>query len=452
MLTIKDSKILLALAIPLIASGLVEASLGFTSNAFLSHLGTRYLAAGGLVGWFFATMMVIFWGLFTAISVAIANRQGAQDEQVIANIVRDGFWISTILTIPLMLLIWNMAPVLQWLGQDKALVTMAIPYLHALAWSVFPDLVGLLLLQLVIGLGHARTNLVFTLSWVILNIAANYAFIFGHWGAPAMGIAGLGWGTALSFWMSTGAWLVYLLNCWQYRPYFSKIMSHSAPYYYRELIKLGLPIGVMLSIEVSFFFVLLLMIGHINVLLLAASQVAMQYLGLFVSVLFAIAQAVTVRVSNRLGANEPAEIRNAIHSGLVFALSLMLILALCAWLVPEFLISLDFNNKLAENSTVIDHAITFLRIGVAFLLLEAIRITLFGALRGLKDSYSTLIGSLLSFWLIAIPLGYYFAYGLGLSAQGYWWGLLISGFFGASFLWWRYQKRVAGKCQSLESE
>jgi len=194
----------------------------------------------------------------------------------------------------------------------------------------------------------------------------------------------------------------------------------------------------MWCIEVIFFFVMFLVIGRMGVQFLAAAQVAMQYIGLFVAVLFSIAQAVTVRLSNRLGANDLIAGKNAVHSGLLIALCSMGLLAIGAWVFPDYLIALDFNPHLMRNAMVIYYAKIFLGIGVGFLLLESVRITLFGALRGLKDTRSTLIGSLLSFWVIAMPLGIAFAYGAHMGAIGMWLGLLMSGFFGVGFLCWRY--------------
>ena len=380
----------------------------------------------------------------------IANRDGAKDELGIAYVLRDSMGLSVLAAIPITIMIWSLAPALLWLGQSETLVRIATPYLHALAWSVLPDLIGLTVLQLVIGLGHARTNLVFTISWVVLNIIANYVLVFGRFGAPALGIAGLGWGTTLSFWITTIAWLIYLIAHKRYRYYFTKLLAFDKPFYYWELIKVGMPTGLMLSIEVSFFFVMLVLIGQRGIQPLAASQVAMQYIGLFVSILFSIAQAVTVVVSNRLGANEPSTIRNAAHSGIALALLSMGILAIISWAFPNVLIAIDFSPTVQKNATIIHDASVYLAIGMGFMLLEAVRITLFGALRGLKDTRSTLLCSLVSFWIIAIPLGEFFANQLQLGAAGSWLGLLVSGLFSAGFLIHRFStsKLIASSTQS----
>ena len=174
MLKMKDTTILVKLAMPLVLSGLVQASLGFTSTLFLSHLGADSLAAGSLVSWFFATLMVVFWGIFTSISVLVSSYRGAGEDNKIACVLRDGLWLAVILCIPVSFLVWNMGPILYALGQKRVLVHMAIPYLHALSFGLLPDLIGLLFLQFVVGLVHMKTNLIFSMSWVIVNIILNY--------------------------------------------------------------------------------------------------------------------------------------------------------------------------------------------------------------------------------------------------------------------------------------
>ena len=442
MLKIRDTKILLTLALPLIASGLVESSVGFSSTLFLSHLGPELLAAGSLVAWFYATVLIIFWGVFSSVSVLVANFRGANNHDGIAKVIRDAFWTAIALTLPISIMIWNMAPILHHvLGQRENLVLLAVPYLHALAWSMLPDFTGILLMQIVIGLGHVRTNLIFSLTWVILNITADYVFIFGHLGFPAFGIAGLGWGTTFSFWVTTIAWFIYMFARKIYRPYFSQLFRFRLPFYYWKILKIGLPMGLMWCVEVTFFFVMSLLIGHMSVTALAASQIGMQYTSLFVSILFAISQAISVRVSHLIGSQKTDAIHNTLESGLLISLCIIAALVLAAWINPMFFIEADFNPYAYKALTVVLYAKQFLRIGLTFLLLESVRITLFGALRGMQDTRSPLLSSLIGFWLIAIPLGYFLAYFLNYGAIGFWLGLYGCGLFGSAFLWQRYKVR-----------
>lgn len=113
-----DFKILIGLAIPLLLSGAIESSLGFTSNVFLAHLGPLALGAGSLIVWFFATLMVIIWGIFTAVSILIANYHGANNNEAIGLVLRDSIILAILLTIPTALLIYHLSPVLIDLGKN----------------------------------------------------------------------------------------------------------------------------------------------------------------------------------------------------------------------------------------------------------------------------------------------------------------------------------------------
>jgi MATE family multidrug resistance protein len=78
-----------------------------------------------------------------------------------------------------------------------------------------------------------------------------------------------------------------------------------------------------------------------------------------------------------------------------------------------------------------------------FQIVEAMRITLFGALRGLKDTRFTLSMSIISFWAIALPLGYLLTTYTGLGASGYWWGMVFGAGVGVVLLFWRFKARIA---------
>src|SRR3990167_7803996 len=94
-----DFKVLFGLAVPLLLSSFIEASLGFTSSIFLAHLGPVALGAGSLIVWFFATLMVIIWGLFTAVSVLVSYHHGAQDNKAVGFVLRDSIGLGVVLAI-----------------------------------------------------------------------------------------------------------------------------------------------------------------------------------------------------------------------------------------------------------------------------------------------------------------------------------------------------------------
>ena len=114
----KETSILLKLAIPLILSGLVSAAMNFFSTLFLAHLGHQALAAGAIVIWLFATLMVIVWGTLSSVSILVAQKHGEQDDLGISLILKDGIFLAFISFIPATLLLWNIGPLLLLLGQS----------------------------------------------------------------------------------------------------------------------------------------------------------------------------------------------------------------------------------------------------------------------------------------------------------------------------------------------
>ena len=440
---------LLRLIIPLVLTGFIESSVGFLSTLFLAHLGTKELAAGAIVQWIFFTLIVVLWGTLSSISVLISQKHGAQDEKGVVQTLYDGLVLSVIMVIPAYLLLKNLAPVLISIGQDSAMVAYANDYLRGLTWALLPDFIGLVLLQFLIGLGHTRTNMAFSLLWVPLNIFCNYALIFGKFGFPQLGMAGIGWGTALAYWISTLLLMLYLALKKNYRSYCKALLLLRETRFLSELCQIGLPMGAMYCIEIAFFLVLTLMMGRMGSDQLAANQIALQFMGQTSVMTFAVAQAVTVRMGHTLGANHPHEAERAAYIGVCFALGFMFIVALCYWCIPEKLIAYDLDLRLAENTPIVGYAVKLMMYCGIFEMLEAVRFVLFGALRGLKDTRYTLVVSIISFWLVALPAGYLLGVKLNYGADGLWLGTLLGAVVGITMLALRFRIKMRQHYRAL---
>lgn len=441
-LTATDFKILLSLAIPLILSGLVEGSIGFFSTMFLAHLGKDSLAAGALVAWLFATMMVILWGTLTTVSILVSRKHGEKDKQAISLILRDSLLFSLLIAIPVFFMLWYLPNVLVLLGQTPDIITLTTAYLHGLAWGVLPDFIGLVLLQFVMGLGHTRTNMFFSLLWVPVNISLNYLLIFGKLGFPALGIAGIGWGTTFAYWITTAGLILYLFSRKIYRDYLPALCTLSTPMYLKEILIMGLPMGGMYCLELGFFLVLTLFMSFLGNNTLAANQITLQFVGQFTSVVFAIAGAITIRMGHTLGARDSLNAEKAAFTGVSIAIIFMSFIALCYWFLPNYLISIDFSLTDSKNTEIINLAQKFFALAAIFQLFESVRIALYGALRSLQDTHFTFISSIISFWCIPIPLGYLFAVTFNWGGVGAWCGMILGAMVGVIILFKRFKYKM----------
>ena len=433
---------LLKLVLPLVLTGIVSSSIGFFETVFLAHLNSEAMAAGALVGWLFGVFIVILYGTLSSINVLISHKHGANDTQGISRVTRDGLLLSIFLSIPAIVLFWNMAPVFLFFGQEPSIAHLAEPYLHALCWGLLPTFIVVALTELLLGLGHARIVMKSTMLCVVLALFFSFCLIFGKLGMPSLGIAGAGWGTSISYAIMMCVLSVYLLLNKQYHKYLQHLFKRDKPSYLWELLKTGLPMGLMYCFEVGFFFALTLIMGSLNSQLLAANQIALQYMGMFMAVIFSISKGVTVRMGHLIGSNEVHAAKRAAYAGICLSASFMSLCALIDWFYPSFLISIDFNVNAPENAQIVAYTKQLFTVSAFFQLFEGTRITLFGALRALKDTQFTLISSIISFWGLALPIGYVLATNFQLGGSGLWWGMTLGAGFSMSLLWWRFTIKI----------
>lgn len=441
-----DFSPLLRLTIPLVLTNVIQSSMAFFENVFLARLGPQTLAAGALVAWFFATLIVILFGTFSAINILVSHKHGANDIAGISQVLRDGLALAIFCVVPIFLLVWHIAPFFLQLGQSAELVALATPYFHALAWGLLPKFILIVLLEVLLGLGHVRIISAFTLLTIPIYIFFSYVLIFGKLGFPMLGIAGAGWGMTIGDWLASSFFCIYVFSSKNYRAYLGSIFTFTKPSYLWEILHLGLPMGAMYCVEVGFFFAMALLMGLIGMHALAANQVAMQYLGPLMGTIFCIAQAMTVRMGHQLGAKQTASAERTAYMGILLAAVYMFMIAVFYWLFPEILISVDFNVHALENFETVQLAKDFIFVAAFFQVFEAIRIAFFGALRGLKDTRFTLLVSIMSFWGIAFPIGYVLSIRFKLGGIGFWWGMVVGAVFSVSLLYRRFRlKMVAAK-------
>lgn len=433
---------LLKLTLPLALIGFVQSAVWFFETIFLARLGPDILAAGSLASWLYGTVVVVIFGSLSSINVLVSHNHGAEDVHGIRCVIRDGLCLGMLLALPAFLLFWNMAPLFLLFGQSPTVVTLANAYLHAMAWGILPNILIMTFMEIIVGLGYARPIMLFSIVSVSLTIFFSFAFIFGEFGFPNLGIAGAGWGLTASNWITMFFLGGYVFLSQLYKPYVHALFESFKPSYFVELLHIGAPIGLMYCVEVTFFFVLTLLMGHFGAIVMAANQVALQYLNTLMTISFSTAQAITVRMGHLLGAGNKKLATDAAYTGILISTSIMLLAASVYWLFPTALISIDFDVHMPENQNLVRVAAHLLWVGAIFQVFETVRIALFGTLRALKDTRFTLFISILSFWGIALPLGYFLASRTTIGPSGLWWGMILGAAFSVVLLFWRFENRI----------
>jgi MATE family multidrug resistance protein len=429
----------LVLAIPLAGAQLAQAATAFVDTVMMGILGSQTIAAGALGALMFHVLMVIGSGILAAVSPLAAEAHGAGKVERVGQVVRQGWWLAAMLAIPLSLVLWHGSTILQLTGQAPENAALAGTYLRAIVWGYFPVLGFAVLRNFVSALSRPRPIIVVMIGGTLFNIAANYSLIFGKFGLPALGLAGIGWASTLSLWGMFLALGFYSVLQRSIRPY--QIFSHLEQFdrhLFNELLNIGLPIGVLAAVETGLFAVITLLMGQLGTTMLAAHQIALQTASMTFTVPLGISFATTVRVGQCIGQKNFKGARLAGFVGIGISAFFMFCMGIVFWLFPTQIVSLYIDVLDPDNATVVHFAKALLGVAAMFQIVDGIQISAAGALRGIKDTRIPMLIGVVTYWGLGLTSGYWLGLRLGFGGVGLWWGLAIGLLVAACVLTWRF--------------
>ncbi len=203
----------LVLGLPLIGSHLAQYAVQVVDTIMLGWYGVQELAAVVLAGTFFFTLFIVGSGFSWAVMPLVAAASEAGDDTRVRRVTRMGIWTSVGAAALMLPLLWFSAPVLRAMGQAPDLAGMAQDYLRIAGWGMFPALIVMVLKSYLSALERTRVVLWTTLAAAGLNGVLNYALIFGHWGAPELGVRGAAIASLSLQLLSVVVLAVYALRC-----------------------------------------------------------------------------------------------------------------------------------------------------------------------------------------------------------------------------------------------
>ncbi|MBW4658427.1 MAG: MATE family efflux transporter [Drouetiella hepatica Uher 2000/2452] len=438
---VKETHLLLHLAIPLAGAQLAQAATGFVDTVMMGILGQQTLAAGALGASLFTCLLLIGTSILASVSPLAAAAFGAGKTEEVSHVVRQGLWLAAVIALPSTVLLWQGGVLMQILGQEEQNTRLASAYLRAIAWGIFPALGFAVLRNFVSALSQPRPVIVIMVIGTLFNVAANYVLMLGKLGFPALGIVGIGCASVLSLWGMFLALTLYVLWQPQLRTY--RIFHHLQRFEKRmfwDLVQIGVPIGVLAAMETGLFTLTTFLMGQLGTVTLAAHQIALQTAALTFMIPLGISYATTVRVGQEMGKNNLAGAKRAGYLGMGVGAVFMALMGLVFWTIPEAIVSLYLDIHDPENFAVVDLAKILLGIAAVFQLVDGIQVTAVGALRGIQDTQVPMLIGIFAYWCVGFSSGYVLGFPLGWGGVGLWWGLAIGLAVAAAILTWRFSK------------
>jgi multidrug resistance protein, MATE family len=416
----------LTLAAPLAAANLAQMAMGVTNTVMVGRLGAMPLAAAGLGGMLFFTIGVMLQGVLFAVAPLAAHALGAGDRRAAGRIAGAGLALAVLLALPFVAALTSLDRLLEWLGYDAALATEIGRYLRALGWGG-PAFLGFgVLRSLFAALSHTRPVMAVVLVCVAGNAVLNWVLIFGHLGAPALGVAGSGYASSINQWLI----LAGLALCARIMPGLAGLrMLRNACAASRtqmaNILRLGLPIGGLRGMEVGVFLAAGILMGLLGAAALGAHQLVLNCASIPFMVPLGLGQAATVRIAYELGAGRAFAARRAGLVALALGVGFMCAAAVVLWSVPEAIIAVYVDIADPANRETVEIARRLILIAAIFQVFDGMQVIAAGALRGYRDTFVPMILAAFGYWGAGFLGGWLLAFPLGYGAIGLWWGLAL---------------------------
>ena len=441
--TRKEIEKFFQLAMPLASAQVAQSLTGFFDTMMMGRLGATTLAGGGLASLTFFAIVNIATGIVMAVSPLIAEAQGAGNKRRIENLVKQGLWLTLLLTIPISMAIAHLDSIMLQLGQSEVTVALANTYLDIVLWGIFPAIGFAMLRGVVSGLSQARPVMYIVVVGTLFNILGNYTLSFGKFGFPRLELAGLAIASTLTLWGMFFALLIYILKHPQLRSYqILKQVHRLKPRIIWELSKIGFPIGIFIGLEIGLFTVVTFLMGTLGTEVLAAHQIVFQTILIIFMIPLGMSYASTVRVGKWLGQKNLEGIRRAgylsIGAGAIFAIAITIIMLL----FPRAIVSLYIDLNDPDNVEIIRLALPMLTIATVSQILDAVQKITYGALQGLQDTRIPVLLNIPAFWIIGLTSGYLLGFRFNLGGTGLWLGQSIGVAVAAFLFLIRWQQKL----------
>lgn len=405
---------LLRLATPILISQLAVMALGVIDTVMAGRLSANDLAGVAIGSSLYASVFVGMMGVLQALTPIAGHHYGAGRFHEIGIDLGQALWLSLALSLlGAPFLVFN-APWLRWIGVEPAVGAVASTYLIAVGIGLPASLATRGYIAVNAAVSRPAVTMAINIAALAAKVPLNLAFVYGLGPLPALGGAGCGVATAVLLW----AILAANVCVWHLDPYYARFRAPRGrprrPVWarQRELLRLGLPAGGSVLIEVTSFTFITLLLAPLGAVAVAGHQILVNVVSVLFMVPLALGVAGSVLVSQSLGAGRPSLARRAAGRCFALALALALLLSSAVYLAREPLVRL-FTTDAAVGAA----ALGIVGLAAVFHVFDAIQGVAGFLLRGYRVAFVPMLIHGVCLWGIGLLGGYWLAYHTGLGER-----------------------------------
>jgi putative MATE family efflux protein len=401
-----------------------------------NFIGKGALAAVGASFPIIFLLVALVMGITMGSTIIIAQYYGARDMEKVKKAIHTtyiySFWaglagsiIGFVLSRPLLLL----------LKTPEDIMPQAVIYLHIIFVGMLFSFGYNMISAILRGLGDSKTPLFFLIIATLVNIVLDLLFVVVfHWG-----VAGAAWATIIAQGVSFFGGMIYLNR--KHELFAFKLSDiRFDPEIFKLSIRIGFPSGIQQMLVAAGNMALLRIVNIFGTDTVAAYTAATR-IDTFASMpAMNLSQALSTFVGQNLGANKPERVKKGYKTSLFMASAISLTTTLIVVLFGESIMRL-----FTADLQVIHVGTRYLLIVGSFYIIFSSMFVTNGVLRGAGDTIIPMFVSLLSLWLIRVPVAALLSSRLG--SDGIWWSIPVGWSFGfllalANYLSGRWKRKA----------
>ncbi|MBO5293484.1 MAG: MATE family efflux transporter [Lachnospiraceae bacterium] len=397
---------IMKLVVPIVLQNLLSAAVNSADVVMLNYVGQSSISAVSLAAQYASILFMVYYGLGTGATMLCAQYYGKKDFYAIRVVEGIALRFSVVVSVLFAAAaVFIPEGMMQVFTADEELVSLGAVYLRILSVSYLCWGLTEIYLSVLRSMGRVVISTALNAMAFGLNILLNAVFIFGLFGAPKMGVAGVALATSLSR-------LTELIGCFivSFRSQDLKLklsyMFFKNKLLFRDFVRLSLPAllnDVSWGVAFSTYSVIL---GHLGNDVVAANSFVVVVRNFGTILCFGVASAGGILLGNVIGENRLEDARRyashimklTVASGLLGGILI--------------LIAMPFVLRFASVSDTARHYLKYmLLINSYYVMGAAVNTTLIaGVFRAGGDSKFGMICDTIDMWCYAVPLGFLAAF------------------------------------------
>jgi MATE family multidrug resistance protein len=380
-------KYMLKLAAPMVISTVSFTVMQFVDRLMVSRLGKDALAAVWPAAFVSFIPGGFAMGAMTSLNTFVSQCLGRGDKRACSNYFWQVIYMGFTYFVTVVVIMWPTAPVIfKAMGHPSEVVQMEVIYLRILLYAHILAIINWSANQFYMGIHRPIISMCASLCGQIVNVAANYVLIFGKFGFPRLEIAGAGWGTFIGIAVAAGINIAVFLSRRIDADFKSRRTLNIDFGKMVDVLKVGLPAGFGLMVNVAFWGVILSwLVGRVESgkEALAATGAVLSYTNLSVMPVVGMSMALTAAVGKSIGSRRKELAARHTRVCISIAMVYMGLVGICFFHFPHLLMRAWSDPP---DAKVIEAGANILICAAVYQVFHAARVVYGGALRGAGDT------------------------------------------------------------------